>query len=184
MVISIGYNLKTIDICNTMGYNCYAIGQITRRVDVNNVFHGIIGMAVVIDISIKISILISFLNALTIISDRIGLNLDIPSEYKCGYESYDNNSDHDTIINSWYKIRHTTLIVGLFVAVCFLLIMQVLLVQINTIVSHEIDAISIVMIQLVIILAIQTLIGVVYYDSPMICNVCYVYLLSFFFFLF
>ena len=169
-----GYDLMRMDICNRMWYNCDTIDQITIGGDVDNEFNGV---AVIIDVSIKVPTLISFSDTLTIIHDVYvsGLDSDKLSEYKYGN---DNNHGTAIIIKSWYKIGADTFTFRLFLAgIYFILLMDRL--PINMILV-EFDAVIVSINELVSIVAVHSSIVAVSPDTQIICHVCVVFVLLLF----
>lgn len=172
MVINIGCDLDRIDICNRMANDCDEID----RYDISN------EMRIIIYSLIKISalILISVVDTLPIISYGIDSNLDTLTEYH--YNEYDNQNDTTIIIDIWYKIGTASFTVRLFVAAnirghaVIYFIMKVID-GLNTTISIQFHASVVEINQLILILAIQLSIGVVYYDAQTICNVCVVFII-------
>ena len=173
IVIRICYDLKRIDICNRMGYFCETIYQIIIGVDVNDTFNR---MTVTINVFIKITILLSFLNILTTISDGIDPILAKVSEY-------DDNSDTTVIINTLYKVGVSTLIVVLFVHAIYFIMQVMDGLTLNITIPIEIDVIIVAMNHIALILALQS-IAAVLCDIQMICNVCAIFIIFFVLFLF
>ena len=76
-------------------------------------------MTSAVDILIEISILAAFSYVLTIVFDRIALNLGKQHEFECDYA---NNGDVTLIMNDFYKTRATSIVFGFFWDVfCFIL---------------------------------------------------------------
>ena len=158
--------------------DCDAIDQITIRVDANDTFNGV---TIITDILITMSISLQRLDSLTNRFDGFDgfdSNLDQNSEYKCGYV---NNIDTSAISNTWYKICAVTLVVGLFLTTIYFVIKVADALPLNIILWIEFDVIIVAVIQSILVLAVQSSIGAVDCDTPVIYNVCCVFYYVFYF---
>ena len=156
-----------------MWYDRDTIDQIT--IQVNDIFNG---MALIIDVLIKMSVLIACLDILINRFDEIASNLDQTSEYECGY---DNNMDTITITNGWYKIGNVTPIVRSFLTTIHFTIKVIDVLPIKLILFLEFDVIIVAVNPLISILTSQSSITVIDCDTPIIHNVCVAFFCIFYF---
>ena len=158
------------DICNRIKYNSDAIGLITIRIAVYDVLDG---MSSVINILIKLSILVLFLDALTIVFNGIGLksyNLcDI--EYNSNITRLINNLSINTINND------AALVVNIeFCLAAILFVMQVMDGSLLVIrVSIKFDTNMVAIARLKTNLVVQSLNGAVNCHKQVIHHVCGVF---------
>lgn len=168
--------VRRVDIKNRTWYNWDEVNGIAMEIDFCSIF---IVVAFITDTTIKLSILISSLDLLTIIFDEIAprVHVDKPSEFECDCE----NNCHATInTKNVYKIRVTPLAVR-FALDVFHLIMQAMdTLSIYLTVSIEFEA-AIVIGQLMLYFAVSSSNNAVSRFTSLIHNVCTVisYLLPF-----
>ena len=129
-------------------------------------------MTSVINILIEISILPLFSYVLTIVIDRIMLNLDKQPEFECDYA----NNDNVTIItNSFHKFRATSIVFAFF-GFFFSFILQTIDTSLlNIAPSIKFEAFVITIVGLILTFAVQSSISAVSIHTQMVRDVCAIF---------
>ena len=131
-----------------------------------------------VDIVIKISLLMSLVDILTIIFDGIGLNLDKLSECECGYCNNNNNNNNIIIIisNTCEIIIPILVVMGEFLLLGIYFTMHTIdKSSLHLILSIEFELVITVILLLISNLAVQSSVDAAYCDTKVIHNVCVFY---------
>ena len=150
---------------------CNKSRTITRQYTTTTIINE---MASAVDILTEISILLSFSHVLTIVFDKIALNLDKKHESECDHA---NDGNVTTIMNNFYKIRATSIVFGFFWDVLRFILQAIDTSSLNIALSIKFEAIGIAIDGLTLTAAVPPSTSTVSHHSQVVYNVCCIFLL-------